>query len=131
MRPSGVPEVLSTDGGTQFVSHIVQEFLRAWGCKHRVSSAYFPHSNTRAELGDEVDEKDVERQHRGWGHFGQDVLQSSTSDVQEHTRPRHGEIPSTVGVWKATEILHSSGQRELCPTEGVTAHSTGPGGGVG
>ena len=33
------------------MSHKVQEFLRAWGCKHRVSSAYFPHSNTRVELG--------------------------------------------------------------------------------
>ena len=47
----GVAEVLSTDGGSQFTSYLVQEFLKTWGCKHRVSSAYFPHSNTRAELG--------------------------------------------------------------------------------
>ena len=26
-----------------------QKFLRVWGVKHRVSSAYFPHSNQRAE----------------------------------------------------------------------------------
>ena len=26
------------------------DFLKAWGVKHRVSSIYFPHSNTRAEL---------------------------------------------------------------------------------
>ena len=27
------------------------KFLEAWGCSQRLSSAYYPHSNTRAELG--------------------------------------------------------------------------------
>jgi hypothetical protein len=47
----GTPEELSTDGGSQFVAGGTQEFLRVWGIKHRLSSAYHPHSNTRAELG--------------------------------------------------------------------------------
>ena len=47
----GVPEVLTSDGGPQFVSRGTQEFLETWGITHRVSSAYVPHGNLRAELG--------------------------------------------------------------------------------
>ena len=32
------------------MSGVVQSFLQRWGVKHRLSSAYNPHSNTRAEL---------------------------------------------------------------------------------
>ena len=47
----GVPEEISTDGQSSYVSQETKEFLRAWGIKHRVSSSYHAHSNTRAELG--------------------------------------------------------------------------------
>jgi hypothetical protein len=47
----GAPEEVSTDGASQFTSREFQDFLRVWGVRHRVSSAYFPHSNQRAELG--------------------------------------------------------------------------------
>ena len=45
-----IPEEISTDGGPQMMSSEVQDCLRKWGIKHRLSSAYFPHSNSRAEL---------------------------------------------------------------------------------
>ena len=45
----GVPEELTSDGGSNYVSNATQEFLRIWGVKHRVSSAYTPHGNLRAE----------------------------------------------------------------------------------
>ena len=47
----GVSLSLSTDGGSQFVSSKFEEFLRNWGIHHRISSAYYPQSNGRAELG--------------------------------------------------------------------------------
>ena len=46
----GVPNELSSDGGPEFVAGRTQEFLRRWGVQHRVSSAYFPQSNGRAEV---------------------------------------------------------------------------------
>ena len=46
----GAPMELATDGGPQFASHTTQQFLRNWGVKWRVSSAYNPQSNGRAEL---------------------------------------------------------------------------------
>ena len=46
----GVPEELSSDGGPEFIAQETADFLNRWGVKHRVSSAYFPQSNGRAEV---------------------------------------------------------------------------------
>lgn len=46
----GVPEQLATDGGPPFTSHEVTSFLQRWGINTRLSSAYYPQSNGRAEL---------------------------------------------------------------------------------
>ena len=40
---------MSSDGATVYMSGPTQKFLEKWGVRHRVSSAYFPHSNMRAE----------------------------------------------------------------------------------
>ena len=53
----GIPEEVSTDGGPEFTSGEMAELLKDYGIRHRVSSAYHPHSNLRAELG----VKDVKR----------------------------------------------------------------------
>ena len=46
----GVAEHFSSDAGPQFKSEHFKNFLSDWGVEeHRVSSAYFPHSNLRAE----------------------------------------------------------------------------------
>jgi hypothetical protein len=47
----GIIEELTTEGGRQFVSAETQRFLKVWGISHRLSSAYNPHGNTRAEVG--------------------------------------------------------------------------------
>ena len=45
----GAPEEIATDGASVYVSTKLQDFLRIWGVRHRVSTAYNPHSNLRAE----------------------------------------------------------------------------------
>ena len=47
----GIAEELSTDGGPEFTASKTQQFLHDWRVRHRLSSAYFPHSNCRAEVG--------------------------------------------------------------------------------
>ena len=45
----GVPQEISTYGGQPYTSHEVQVFLTTWGISHRLSSAYYPQSNGRAQ----------------------------------------------------------------------------------
>ena len=46
----GVPEEISSDGGPEFSSAATADFLTRWEVSHRMSSAYFPQSNGRAEV---------------------------------------------------------------------------------
>jgi len=46
----GVPNEISTDSGPPFESAEYNEFLKTWDITKRVSSAYYPQSNGRAEV---------------------------------------------------------------------------------
>ena len=46
----GVPVEFSNDGGPEFKAAETQDFFKRWGIKCRMSSAYLPESNGRAEL---------------------------------------------------------------------------------
>merc|ERR1712082_386496 len=45
----GVPTVVESDGGPPFNSHEWRKFLESWHIRHRLSSAMYPQSNSRAE----------------------------------------------------------------------------------
>ena len=45
----GIPGTITTDGGPEFAAHFTRELLANWGVRHRICSAYNPHSNNRAE----------------------------------------------------------------------------------
>ena len=46
----GVPDELSSDGGPEFTAGVTKDFLKTWSVRHRISSAYHPQSNGRAEV---------------------------------------------------------------------------------
>ena len=46
----GIPEEISSDGGSTYMAYETQKFLADYGVRHRVSSVAFPHSDQRAEL---------------------------------------------------------------------------------
>ena len=45
----GIPERLTTDGGSEFIATAIKDFLERWGVKHHITAAYDPHANMRAE----------------------------------------------------------------------------------
>lgn len=47
----GVPEEIATDGGPPFESQEYNQLLKQWNIRKRLSSAYYPKSNGRAEAG--------------------------------------------------------------------------------
>ena len=47
----GVPMVLTTDGGPEYTAQETKYFLKRWGLKDRLCSAYNPYANLRAESG--------------------------------------------------------------------------------
>ena len=47
----GIPVNLTTDGATVYTSAELKEFLTRYGVTHRVSAAYYPRGNKRAEVG--------------------------------------------------------------------------------
>ena len=60
----GVPEELSSDGGPEFTAGATESFLQLWGIKHRISSAYFPQSNGRAEVAVKTAKRPPDGQHQ-------------------------------------------------------------------
>jgi hypothetical protein len=90
-----IPAEIATDGGPQMTSDIFRKRLKAWGIRHRLSSAYNPHSNCRAELAVKVGKK-LLRDNMGHGgsldtnKFMRAVLQYRNTPMQDCRRsPAH------------------------------------------
>jgi hypothetical protein len=65
--------------------------LKAWGIRHRLSSAYNPHSNCRAELAVKVGKKLLRDNTGHWGSLDTDkimraVLQYRNTPMQDCRR---------------------------------------------
>ena len=42
---------ITSDGGPQYASTQLKDFLKNWEVEHRTSSSYFPHANQHAQKG--------------------------------------------------------------------------------
>ena len=70
----GVPNEISSDGGSEFTSGETQDFLSRWGTRHRLSSAYFPQSNGRAEVAVRVTKRLLEENMDTNGNLNNDKV---------------------------------------------------------
>ena len=46
---TAIPDIIWSDGGTQFTSTKFNEFSQQWGFRHKISSPYHPPSNRKIE----------------------------------------------------------------------------------
>lgn len=110
----GIPEVVWTDGGTQFTSHQFQAFLKKWGIKHCTSSPHYHQSNGRAESG----VKAAKRLLRRCWDFHRGKL-----DEEEWTRGilQHRNTPGSSGRSPA-EIVYGRSLRDSLPAHSLSYH---------
>ena len=70
----GAPEELSSDGGPEFTSKEANNFYTRWGIRHRLSSAYFPQSNWRAEVAVRITKRLLEENMAANGSLNTDNM---------------------------------------------------------
>lgn len=70
----GVPEEFDSDGASVLVSGVTKRFMEAWGVKQRISSAYFPQSNLRAETAVKSMKQLINANTGQWGTLDTDAF---------------------------------------------------------
>ena len=113
MQLFGVPEEITSDGGGEFIGKEYTQFLSRWNIRQRLSSAYEPHGNRRAEVA----VKSMKRAIRGrtgqggsledGGGYGRPL------GVQEHTGQGHGSVTRRGAVRPGDAGTTSSAQGRL------------------
>ena len=82
----GVPFEISSDGRPEFTAEETKGFLRRWGVHHRLSSAYNPRSNNRAEVAVKAMKRLL------WDN----IASNGSIDTEGYTRQYYSfEIPQT------------------------------------
>ena len=103
----GVAEVLCSDGATVFTSQEMDSFCRTWGIKQRISSAYHPTGNKRAEVG----VKSAKRLIRD------NVGQSGTLKTNQFTQAllNHRNTPDPLSKVSPAQIVFGREIRDIIP----------------
>ena len=70
----GAPEEITSDGGPEYTAFETLEFLRKWRVTHRLTSAYNPRANLRAELGVKVAKRLLRENMRNDGSLDNDKV---------------------------------------------------------
>lgn len=104
----GVSEELSSDGGPQFTSNALQQFLKDWGVKFRLSSANYPQSNGRAELAVKT-AKRIIQENTTHGTLNNDKV------IRALLQYRNTPLPH-IGLSRAQILLHQQ-LREHVPSD--------------
>ena len=101
----GVPEEISTDGGPELISKETEDFLNRWGVRHRLSSAYFPQSNGRAEVAVKATKRLLEE------NIGFDGSLNNDNIVRALLQQRN--TPDRICKLSPAEVLFGRSLREL------------------
>ena len=96
-QDKGVPEELSSDGGTEFTSSETQEFLRTWGVRHRLSSAHNPQSNGKAESAVKIAKRLLRDHTLPNGSINTNTFMIAIMGIRNTPDPLSGLSPAQIG----------------------------------
>ena len=105
----GIPITFTSDGAKIFTSKIVEEFFERYGVIHRVTTAYNPKSNKRAEIA----VKSAKRMIRS------NLSQSGSLDTDRMTRAllQHRNTPCALTGLSHAQILFGRVLRDFLPLQ--------------
>ena len=92
----GAPEEIATDGGATYMAASTQRFLADWVVRHRVSSAYNPHSNLRAESAVKTVKRLIARNTGSRGDLNTDALAMALLQHRNTPDRDTGRLPAQV-----------------------------------
>ena len=92
----GVPEELGSDGGPEFTADETEAFLERWGVRHRISSAYNPESNGRAEVGVKSTKRLLTDSVNADGSLDTDAVVSGLLQYRNTPEPTTGMSPAKI-----------------------------------
>ena len=107
MATFGVMDELSSDGATVYTSEEVKKFLRRFGVRHRLSSAYNPHSNQRAEGGVKAAKRMIKENTGPGGNLDTDRFLAALL--------MHRNTPSTGTKMSPSEVVFGRQLKDLLP----------------
>ena len=125
----GIATILSSDGASIFTSTETMDFFRRWGVKQRISSAYYPRSNKRAEIGVKSAKRLIQDNLRPNGDLDSDkfaralLIHRNTPDPSTNLspanivfgRPLRDHIPAPIGHYiPRKEWQELATKREEC-----------------
>ena len=92
----GIPRRLSSDGASIFTSAQTEEFCKRWGIEQRISSAYHPRSNLRAELAVKSSKRMVRENLKPDGSLDGDKFSRALLIHRNTPDPATGVSPATI-----------------------------------
>ena len=101
----GVPEELSTDGGPEFTARETAVLLGRWGVRHRLSSAYHPQSNGRAEVAVKFMKRLLLTHVNADGEFHTDAVAAGLLQYRNTPDPETGLSPAQVVFGRSVRDL--------------------------
>jgi len=104
----GLPDTLSSDGGPEFTSGRFKQLLSDYGIFHRISSAYNPHSNCRAEIAVKLMKRLI----------GENVSSFGSLDNAKITTalPQHRNTPDRDTGLSPAQLLLGRNLKDFLPT---------------
>ena len=92
----GIAELFSSDSASIFTSQLFRDFCTRWGIEQRISSAYHPHSNKRAEVAVKSAKRLVRDSLGPGGSLNTDALYRALLAHRNSPDPTSGLSPSQV-----------------------------------
>ena len=105
----GVPEEFASDGAAVFTSAVMKRFFGVWGVTQRISSAYFPHSNLRAESGVKSMKRLIAENTGSGGSLDTDAFAAALMQYRNTPDRDTGLSPA--------QVLYARQLRDTVPTE--------------